>query len=134
MTPAMEPDEVLTRVRFGLWPLGHGYGFVEFARRHGDFAIVSAAALLVLGGDGTISRAVVTVGGVGPAPVRVSAAEAALVGSVAGDEVFRAAAEECRSVDALADVHASSDYRRHLAAVLSRRALEAAHGRTAAVE
>ncbi len=132
MTPAMEPDEVLTRVRFPLWPLGHGYGFVEFARRHGDFAIVSAAALLVLGGDGTISRAVVTVGGVGPAPVRVSAAEAALVGSVAGDEVFRAAAEECRSVDALADVHASSDYRRHLAAVLSRRALEAAHGRTAA--
>ncbi len=129
MTPSMELDEILTRATFPLWPEGHGYAFIEFSRRHGDFAIVSAAALLIEDADGTISRASVTVSGVGPAPVRVTAAESALVGAKAGDEVFRAAAEECRISGAMEDVHASSKYRQHLAVVLSRRALEAAHGR-----
>ncbi len=129
MTPAMELDEILTGVTFPLWPEGHGYAFVEFARRHGDFAIVSAAALMEVGGDGTISRASVTVSGVGAAPVRVAAAESALTGATAGDEAFRAAAEECRVIDAMEDVHASSKYRQHLAVVLSRRALEQAHKR-----
>ena len=46
MTPAIGPDELLTRVRFPLWPRPHGWAFVEFARRHGDFAVVSAVALL----------------------------------------------------------------------------------------
>src|SRR5207253_10891507 len=46
MTPAIEPNEILTAVRFPFWPQRHGHAFVEFARRHGDFAIVSAAALL----------------------------------------------------------------------------------------
>src|SRR5215469_12257171 len=46
MTTALEPNELLTKVSFQSWPSGHGYGFVEFARRHGDFAIASAAALL----------------------------------------------------------------------------------------
>ncbi len=129
MTPAMELDEILTAVTFPLWPEGHGYAFTEFSRRHGDFAIVSAAALLEVGGDGVISRASVTVSGVGPAPVRLAAAESALTGAHAGDEVFRAAAEEFRGIKAMEDVHASSKYRQHLAAVLSRRALEQAHAR-----
>ena len=46
MTTAVQPDEILTEIRFPAWPKGHGYGFVEFARRHGDFAIASAAVLL----------------------------------------------------------------------------------------
>ena len=46
MTPALEPDELLTGATFPCWPRGHGYAFVEFARRHGDFAIVSAAVLI----------------------------------------------------------------------------------------
>ena len=65
MTPAIELNEILTAVRFPLWPAGHGYGFVEFARRHGDFAIVSAAALLTEDGGGKITRASVTLGGMG---------------------------------------------------------------------
>src|SRR5450631_3998245 len=44
MTPAIEPNEMLTALRLPVWPKGHGYAFIEFARRHGDFAIVSAAA------------------------------------------------------------------------------------------
>ncbi len=129
MTPAMELDEILTAVTFPLWPEGHGYAFTEFARRHGDFAIVSAAALLEVGGDGVITRASLTVSGVGAAPVRIEAAESGLTGAKAGDEAFRAAAEEFRGIDAMEDVHASSKYRQHLAAVLSRRALEQAHAR-----
>jgi carbon-monoxide dehydrogenase medium subunit len=129
MTPAMELDEILTGIRFPLWPAGHGYAFIEFSRRHGDFAIVAAAILLETDGGGAITRATVTVSGVGPAPVRVSAAETALIGITGDEEAFRAVAEECRKVDAMEDVYASSSYRQHLAAVLSRRAMVKAYGR-----
>ena len=83
MTPAIEPNELLTAVRFPLWPEGHGYGFVEFARRHGDFAIVSAAALLTEDASGKITRASVTLGGMGMAPIRAREVEQALIGQVA---------------------------------------------------
>ena len=129
MRPAMGLDEVLISVRIPAWGPGHGHGFEEFARRHGDFAIVSAAALLETGSDGRIRRASLTVGGIGAAPVRVSAGEAALIGEAGSDEVFRAAAEEARNIDAIGDVHAPASYRQHLAAVLIRRALEKAWAR-----
>lgn len=127
MTPAIEPTEILTAVRFPLWPAGHMSAFVEFSRRHGDFAIVAAAALLDLK-DGKIARAALTLGGIAVAPVRASAVEEAIVGQAPSSELFRTACESCRGIDALADIHASSDYRQHLAAVLSRRALERACG------
>ena len=129
MTPAIEPDEMLTGVTFPLWPAGHGYAFIEFSRRHGDFAIVSAAALLELDGGGAIGRASVTVSGVGPSPVRCAGAEGMLIGETGSEALFRAAAETCRGIDAMEDVFATSEYRQHLAAVLSRRALVKAHAR-----
>jgi carbon-monoxide dehydrogenase medium subunit len=131
MTPAVALDELLTGVRFPLWPDGHGYAFVEFARRHGDFAIVSAAALLHEDSNGKITKASVTVGGVGSAPVRVADAERALIGQIASASLFREACEVCRDIEAMEDVHASSSYRQHLATVLTRRALETAHERAA---
>ena len=130
MTPAIEADELVTGARFPLWPKSHGFAFVEFARRHGDFAIVSAAALLEESG-GKIARASVTLGGVAAAPVRMTQVEKALVGQKASDALFREACEACRKIEALEDVHAPASYRRHLAAVLSRRALEKAHERAA---
>ena len=126
MTPALAEDELLTSIRLPLWPRGHGAAFVEFSRRHGDFAIVAAAALVELTSDGAMARVSVTVSGVGPAPVRMSAMEEGLVGIRPSEEAFRDAAEVCREIDALEDVHASSSYRQHLAAVLARRALVAA--------
>jgi aerobic carbon-monoxide dehydrogenase medium subunit len=129
MTPALKPDEMLTGARFPLWPKGHGHAFVEFSRRHGDFAIVSAAALLEVDRSGKITRASLTIGGVGPAPVRAREAERALVGNVASEKLFRDAGETCRKIDAVGDVHAPATYRQQLAAVLSRRALEKAHSR-----
>jgi carbon-monoxide dehydrogenase medium subunit len=129
MTTAVQPDELLTKVSFAAWPAGHGYGFVEFARRHGDFAIASAAALLEEDGNGRIKRASLTLGGVSVVPVRMHSVEKALVGQTASEDLFRELCEECRKVDAIEDVHAPASYRQHLATVMSRRALVAAHGR-----
>jgi carbon-monoxide dehydrogenase medium subunit len=123
MTPNLEPDEMLTAIRIPLWPAGHGYSFLEFARRHGDFAVVSAACLLDVDTGGVIRRAAVALGGVAAVPLRMDAVEAQLVGQTASEGLFRAAAESCRAIDAVADVHATVAYRQHLAAVLTRRAL-----------
>jgi carbon-monoxide dehydrogenase medium subunit len=132
MTPAIGPDELLVAARFPIWPPGHGYAFVEFVRRHGDFAIVSAAALIHCNAAGRIARAALAIGGVGAAPVRLAALEAELVGATGSPQLFAQAAEACRAVEAMDDIHASAGYRRHLAAVLGRRALVEAHARAVA--
>ena len=129
MTTAIEPDEILVEVRFPSWPAGHGHGFVEFARRHGDFAIASAAVLLEEDSSGKVKRVSLTIGGVAKIPVRMRDVEKSLVGQTASEELFRDACEECRKLEALADVHAPANYRQHLATVMSRRALMAAHNR-----
>jgi carbon-monoxide dehydrogenase medium subunit len=129
MTPAIEPNELLTAVRFPVWPKDHGFAFVEFARRHGDFAIVSAAVLITEGADGRITRAALTIGGMGVVPIRAVEVEQALVGQLPDDKLLRDACEACRKLDAIDDVHAPASYRQHLAAVLSRRALERACSR-----
>jgi carbon-monoxide dehydrogenase medium subunit len=131
MTPAIELNELLTAVRFSSWPAQHGYGFVEFSRRHGDFAIVSAAALLTEDAAGAITRASLVLGGMGVAPVRASEVERALVGQRPDDKRLREACESCRTFEAIDDVHAPASYRQHLATVMSRRALEQARGRLA---
>jgi carbon-monoxide dehydrogenase medium subunit len=128
MTPAIEPDEIVTKISFEPWSAGHGAAFVEFTRRHGDFAVVAAAAMLELGDDGAIRRAAVVLGGVGPGPLRCAAAEAAIMGS-RGGAAFREAAATCREIDAMEDVHNPSSYRRHLAEVLTQRALASAFAR-----
>ncbi|MCC6890649.1 MAG: xanthine dehydrogenase family protein subunit M [Hyphomicrobiales bacterium] len=129
MTPAIELNELVTAVRFPAWPDGHGYGFVEFSRRHGDFAIVSAAALLSEDASGRIGRAAVVLGGIAPAPVRATAVEQALIGQSPDDKLLRAACETCRSYEAIDDIHAPAAYRQHLATVMTRRALERARAR-----
>jgi len=130
MTPVTEEEELLTGVKIPIWQEGHGYAFVEFARRHGDFAITSAAALLEVDHDGGITRASLTVGGVGAAPVRMTSIEEALIGRTGDEEDLRELCEACREIDALGDVYASSEYRQHLATVMSRRALVKAYNRS----
>jgi carbon-monoxide dehydrogenase medium subunit len=129
MTPAIEPNEILVGVRFPQWAPRHGYAFVEFSRRHGDFAITSAAALLEADAGGKITRASVTIGGMGTAPVRARELEQAITGQAPSAQLFRDACESCRKLEAIDDIHAPASYRQHLAAVLSRRALEKAHAR-----
>ena len=129
MTPALEADEIVTEVKMPVWPEGHGYAFVEFSRRHGDFAITSAAVLLEVDLEGKILRSSLTVGGIAAAPVRMKEIENSLVGLVPNEEKFREICEACRGIEALGDVYASSEYRQHLATVLSRRALVKAYER-----
>jgi len=126
MTPAIELDELVTSISFEPWPEGHKSAFVEFARRPGDFAIVGVAALLATNDAGEVLRAAVTLAGVAAGPVRCSAAEEQLVGAGIGDDLIRVAAETCRDIDAMEDVHAPSSYRQHLAAELVARAVQAA--------
>jgi carbon-monoxide dehydrogenase medium subunit len=129
MTPALDLDELLTGVTFPCWPAGHGHAFVEFSRRHGDFAIVSAAVLIEEDNNGKITRASVTLGGMGPAPVRASEAERALIGETINDKRLREICEPLRKLDAVDDIHAPASYRQQPATVLPRRALLKAHER-----
>jgi carbon-monoxide dehydrogenase medium subunit len=134
MTPAIELNEMVIGVRFPQWAPKHGYAFVEFARRHGDFAITSAAVLLEGDASGKITRASVTIGGMGTAPSRAREVETAITGQVPAGNMFREACESCRKLEAIDDIHAPASYRQHLAAVLSRRALEKAYARLTGTE
>jgi aerobic carbon-monoxide dehydrogenase medium subunit len=122
MATAIEPDEILVAVEMPIWPAGHGYGFHEFARRHGDFALAGAAALLDAG-DGIVRRVSLTLFGVTATPARVTAVESMLAGKRLDAALLRKAAAETAAIEPIADVHAGADYRRHLAQVLTLRAL-----------
>jgi aerobic carbon-monoxide dehydrogenase medium subunit len=133
MTTALQPDEMIAAIDVPVWRLGHGHGFHEFARRQGDFAIAGAAALLDVGADNMVRRAALVLFGVTASPLRVEAAEARLVGNALNAGAIRAAAAAAWLVDAISDIHAGGEYRRHLAQVLSSRALNDA-ARRAGVE
>jgi aerobic carbon-monoxide dehydrogenase medium subunit len=132
MMPAIELDELVTGAVFPCWPAGHGYAFIEFARRHGDFAIVSAAALLTEDGNGKVTRASVTLGGIAVAPVRAGEVERALIGEIIAENRLRDICESLRQLEAIEDIHAPAAYRQQLATVLARRALLKAHERVVA--
>jgi carbon-monoxide dehydrogenase medium subunit len=129
MTHSLSAGEMLVGIELRAWPQGHGYAFEEFARRHGDFAIAAVGCLIELAADGTIAQAALCVSGLGPAPVRVVEAERLLAGERPSHEVFRAAAVEAEALDAASDIYVSGAYRRHLARILTYRALERAVAR-----
>ena len=123
MATALEPDEMIAAIELALWRPSHGYGFHEFARRHGDFALAGAAALLDLDADCVVQRVALAVCGVAATPLRVDAAEATLTGKPLDAALIRSAAAAAWLIEPISDIHASADYRRHLAQVLSARAL-----------
>lgn len=130
---AGRPDELLTEIQIPVPPSRSGWGFHEVARRHGDFALVAAAAVVTLDGAGKVSQASVALGGIGDRPLRASAAERLLAGQEPSDALLAEAARTVTDgVDAAGDNHASADYRRHLARVLARRALTDARRRAQA--
>ena len=133
MTTALTEGEILAEVRIKPWAAGHGWAFLEFARRHGDFAIVSVAVLLEAGKDGGVTRASLTLGGVGPVPFRLPAAEALLIGGKPDEARIDAAAALCGEVEALEDPQAPAWYRQRLARTLAGRAIRAALSRVGSV-
>jgi CO/xanthine dehydrogenase FAD-binding subunit len=130
MTNALEPDEVLREVRFRLPEPGTGSGFVEYARRYGDFALAGTATMIGIGHDGLVSTARIVLLGVGGTPVRVEEAERQLEGRALDDASIGAAAATCReTAQPPSDIHGSSEYRHHLVGVLVGRALRLAGAR-----
>jgi carbon-monoxide dehydrogenase medium subunit len=124
-TTALEPDELLAAVRFPTPAPGARGAFREFSRRHGDFAVVGVAAYVNSGPDGRIVDARLGFSGVDSTPVRVAEAEAMLVGAEPSPDLLQAVAQAAaKNLEPSSDLHGSSGYRRHLAVVLARRALE----------
>jgi carbon-monoxide dehydrogenase medium subunit len=127
LTSCLEPGELVTEVRFPARGSGWGAGFAEVAPRHGDYAVCAVACALRVEG-GVVREARLGAGAVSDRPLRLAGAERALTGSRCGPEALSAAAEEARrAVDPSDGMHASAEYRRHLAGVLARRSAERAY-------
>jgi len=126
MTTALSEDELLTEVRLPMLPADTHFGFYEFNRRAGDFALAMALVTFRVQ-DGVIAEPCVAVGGVEPQPRRIAQAEQVLVGRPPNHGAFQAAAAAVASaVDPLEDANTSATYRRDLTRTVTRRALEQA--------
>ncbi|MGB6658535.1 MAG: xanthine dehydrogenase family protein subunit M [Xanthobacteraceae bacterium] len=126
MTVDLDGTELLAEIVLPKLPPHTGWGFEEVARRHGDFALAAVATTLTLSGD-RIAEARVALTGVGPTALRATDAETLLVGQRLDDKLaMRAIVAVREAISPETDLHASADYRRHLAGVLAGRALAAA--------
>ncbi len=124
LTTAVEPEEMLSEIYFPTLPAGTGWSFVEVARRHGDFALVGAAATVALDSAGACSNARIALFGVAPTATRSPSAEQALLNQKPDEQAIAAAASEVvKDIDPPGDVHASVEYRKYVATNLVRRAL-----------
>jgi carbon-monoxide dehydrogenase medium subunit len=131
LTTTLAADEMLVEVRLPAMPDGAGFAFEEFSRRHGDFAIVGIAAIVVGHGGGPCTSARLVTAGTGPVPVRLRAAEEILERDGLSDAAIDAAARRAAElVDPPSDIHASADYRRNLTRVLTGRVLRRAINKT----
>jgi carbon-monoxide dehydrogenase medium subunit len=125
LTTALEPTDVITSISIPALD-GYGYGYEKFARRAEDWAMVGVVALVKSNG-GTCEDVRIGLTHMGSTPLRATAAEEALRGQSLSPESIAAAAEQAaEGTDPPADLNATQEYKRHLARVLTRRALEAA--------
>ncbi|HWP34052.1 MAG TPA: xanthine dehydrogenase family protein subunit M [Thermodesulfobacteriota bacterium] len=129
-TPALAPDEILTEILVPLPPRGSGGAHVKLERRSGDFAVANVSVQLTLDGAGRYERIGIGVGAIGLKPVRAARAEAVLRGERPSEaRLAEAAREVAACTEAVSDVRGSAEYRRHVAAVLFRRAVALAERR-----
>jgi len=126
LTTTLRHDEVITEVRLpGLE--GYGFGYQKFTRRAEDWAMVGVCALVSRAADGSCADVRIGFTNMGPTPLRATAAEDALRGGQLDDASIRAAAAQAgEGTDPPGDLNATPEYKRHLARVLTRRALEEA--------
>jgi CO/xanthine dehydrogenase FAD-binding subunit len=128
LTTAAKADECLESIRWSVWPEARtGSAFTETSRRHGDFAIVAAAAQVALDTDGRCIRASFGIGGGASTPLAFPHIADRLVGTYLDEEAITDAAHAATAeVEFSGDMHAGADYRRHLAAILAVHALRMA--------
>jgi carbon-monoxide dehydrogenase medium subunit len=130
----LETEELLVEVELPPLPPRSGYAFTEMARRHGDYALVGVAAVMTLDQAGRCEAAKLVFLSVGDGPVEAHQAGQLLIGQTPTPEAIRAAAETAAQADISpsGDIHASAEFRRHLARVLSQRVLTQAFERAQA--
>jgi carbon-monoxide dehydrogenase medium subunit len=127
LTTALAADEIIVDVRLPAWRAGRRWGFQEFARRRGDFALAGVALYYDLDAKGRAANAHVGVFGVGDRPQRLATVEAAVNGRAVDEATIERAAEAASAaVDPQDDIHASAAYRRALTGTLTERALNSA--------
>ncbi len=130
LTTDLQPDEILDEVELPLTNPRTGSCFMEIARRRGDFAIVGAAAMITLGDANQCSDVRLALCGVGETPIDASSTAAVLLGHAPTEAAIRdVAASVQKIIDPGGNVHATADYQRHIAGVLTERALRTAHQR-----
>ena len=131
LTVDLAEDEMVTEIHVPKLPPKTGWGFEEVARRAGDFALAAVAATVTVS-DQRIAEARITLTGVGRTPVRAKKAEALVLGEKVEAKLTERVIEAVRAeIAPETDLHASSDYRRHLAGVLTGRAVNTAWKRAA---
>jgi carbon-monoxide dehydrogenase medium subunit len=123
LTSSLAPDEIITEVRIPALD-GYGFSYQKFNRRAEDWAMVAVSALVSKAADGTCEDVRIALSNMGSVPLRATAAEAALRGRGLDAQTIAAAAEQApEGTDPPEDLNASTDYKRHLARVLCKRAL-----------
>jgi carbon-monoxide dehydrogenase medium subunit len=126
---ALQDDEIIVEIRLPAWPARRRWGFQEFARRRGDFAMAGAALWYDQDEHGRARNAHVGAIGVGDRPQRLSEVEAVLSGRTIDEAtIAQAEAAACAAVDPPEDIHASAEYRRALLGTMVERALRSAAG------
>jgi carbon-monoxide dehydrogenase medium subunit len=126
----MESNEILTEIRLPANAPRTAGAYLKVPQPASGFALTGVAAQVTLGANNTLQRVAVGVTGVGSTPYRARATENALQGQAASPEALtQAAARAVEGIDALDDIHASAEYRLHLARVYTRRALQTAIAR-----
>ena len=131
LTTALHPDEILVEAWLPALRPRTGQAWLEFARRHGDFALVGVATSVTLDED-RVRDARIVLTGVGGKPVRAREAETLLIGGSVLERAHAAANAARSAIDPEADIHASKEYRARLAAVLVERAIVLAYERALA--
>ncbi len=127
----LEPEEMLVEIAIPAMPLRTGWAFMEFSRRKGDYALMGVAALATLDESGVCQEARLVYLNAGDGPVDAQEAAQLLVGESASEAAFEAAAVKAaqEEIDPFGSLHATIDYQRHLARVLTQRALKLAFER-----
>ncbi len=130
-TSVLEPEELLIEINLPPFPERGGWSLMEIARRPHDFCLIGVAVVVSLGEKGLCDQARMVFLSAGDGPMEAKQAAELLKGQELTDEAIRVAAEKAAAeeIDPSSDIHATAEFRRHLAKVLTRRALSEAHER-----
>jgi carbon-monoxide dehydrogenase medium subunit len=129
-TTSMAPNEILTEIRVPIPASGSGTAYAKLPHPASGYVVVSAGALITRQSSGVCASARIAIGGLGSGPIRADATEMELQGkSLTPEVIAKAAAQAAQGSDPVEDSYAGAEYKRHVATVYTRKAIEAAVAR-----